>query len=168
MAPRLVAQLASRETSPLPWAATLSREWQLSRATEDSFKSWETDMASTIAPVGNPVDKASDDSTAYAAELEPHRVVLRKCCGVAALGKIPLRPDDSCPHCHRFPVATYEALERHIVRCPRAGAWHKMHARVYRGDASGSLFASGGDAEHELLVANAKTGEHMAGCSLRS
>eukprot|EP00873_Tetraselmis_striata_P001427 jgi/Tetstr1/421691/TSEL_012629.t1 len=32
-------------------------------------------------------------------------------------------------------------------------------------DASGSLSASGGAAEHELLVANAQAGEHGAGCS---
>eukprot|EP00873_Tetraselmis_striata_P037934 jgi/Tetstr1/458198/TSEL_044687.t1 len=28
------------------------------------------------------------------------------------------------------PGATDEALERHIVQCPRAGAWHKVHARI--------------------------------------
>mmetsp|Transcript_45667 Transcript_45667/g.114269 ORF Transcript_45667/g.114269 Transcript_45667/m.114269 type:complete len:422 (-) Transcript_45667:453-1718(-) len=193
-------------TSSLPWAAALRRAWQASQDREDSFQLWETDMASTVAPVGNPVDRAGDTTTgtldlpprltlgelpslnsaideakglrkvaavlshtrkwrvffdlyktatlperirllsqsghgsvtyltsdtpaAYAVEPEPYRVALRKCCGIAALGDSPLGLEDSCPHCDLSPGATDEALERHIVRCPRAGAWHKVHARI--------------------------------------
>eukprot|EP00873_Tetraselmis_striata_P019349 jgi/Tetstr1/439613/TSEL_028037.t1 len=72
----------------------------------------------------------SDTPAAYAVEPEPYRVALRKCCGIAALGDSPLGLEDSCPHCDLSPGATDEALERHIVRCPRAGAWHKVHARI--------------------------------------
>eukprot|EP00873_Tetraselmis_striata_P009920 jgi/Tetstr1/430184/TSEL_020015.t1 len=130
LAPRLIQQLANPETSILPWAAALRRAWQASQDREDSIQPWETDMASTVAPVGNPVDRAGDTTTAYAAEPEPYRVALRKCCGIAALGDSPLGLEDSCPHCYLSPGATDEALERHIVRCPRAGAWHKVHARI--------------------------------------
>eukprot|EP00873_Tetraselmis_striata_P009583 jgi/Tetstr1/429847/TSEL_019714.t1 len=206
LAPRLIQQLANPETSSLPWAAALRRAWQASQDREDSFQPWETDMASTVAPVGNPVDRAGDTTTgtldlpprltlgelpslnsaideakglrkvaavlshtrkwrvffdlyktatlperirllsqsghgsvtyltsdtpaAYAVEPEPYRVALRKCCGIAALGDSPLGLEDSCPHCDLSPGATDEALERHIVRCPRAGAWHKVHARI--------------------------------------
>eukprot|EP00873_Tetraselmis_striata_P042122 jgi/Tetstr1/462386/TSEL_007392.t1 len=72
----------------------------------------------------------SDTPAAYAVEPEPYRVALRKCCGIAALGDSPLGLEDSCPHCDLSPSATDEALERHIVRCPRAGAWHKVHVRI--------------------------------------
>eukprot|EP00873_Tetraselmis_striata_P036234 jgi/Tetstr1/456498/TSEL_043221.t1 len=206
LAPRLIQQLANPETSSLPWAAALRRAWQASQDREDSFQPWETDMAPTVAPVGNPVDRAGDTTTgtldlpprltlgelpslnsaideakglrkvasvlshtrkwrvffdmyktatlperirllsqsghgsvtyltsdtpaAYAVEPEPYRVALRKCCGIAALGDSPLGLEDSCPHCDLSPGATDEALERHIVRCPRAGAWHKVHARI--------------------------------------
>eukprot|EP00873_Tetraselmis_striata_P010115 jgi/Tetstr1/430379/TSEL_020190.t1 len=207
LAPRLIQQLANPETSSLPWAASLRRAWQASQDREDSFQPWETDMASTVAPVGNPVDRAGDTTTgtldlppmliilgelpslnsaideakglrkvaavlshtrkwrvffdlyitatlperirllsqsghgsvtyltsdtpaAYAVEPEPYRVALRKCCGIAALGDSPLGLEDSCPRCDLSLGATDEALERHIVRCPRAGAWHKVHARI--------------------------------------
>eukprot|EP00873_Tetraselmis_striata_P013200 jgi/Tetstr1/433464/TSEL_022736.t1 len=130
LAPRLIQQLANPETSSLPWAAALRRAWQAGQDREDSFQPWETDMASTVAPVGNPVDRAGDATTAYAVEPQPYRVALRKSCGIAALGDSPLGLEDSCPHCDLSPGATDEAFERHIVRCPCAGAWHKVHARI--------------------------------------
>eukprot|EP00873_Tetraselmis_striata_P009441 jgi/Tetstr1/429705/TSEL_019600.t1 len=76
-------------------------------------------MASTMAPVGNPVDIAGDTTTAYAVDPEPYRVALRKCCGIATLGDSPFGLEDSCPHCDLSPGATDEALERHIAGAPR-------------------------------------------------
>eukprot|EP00873_Tetraselmis_striata_P019350 jgi/Tetstr1/439614/TSEL_028037.t2 len=84
----------------------------------------------TLSGHGSVTYLTSDTPAAYAVEPEPYRVALRKCCGIAALGDSPLGLEDSCPHCDLSPGATDEALERHIVRCPRAGAWHKVHARI--------------------------------------
>eukprot|EP00873_Tetraselmis_striata_P008667 jgi/Tetstr1/428931/TSEL_018907.t1 len=95
LAPRLLLQqLTNPETSSLPWAAALRRPWQASQDREGSFHPLETVMASSVAPVGNPVDRAGDTTTAYAVEPEPYRVALRKCCGIAALGDSSLGPED--------------------------------------------------------------------------
>lgn len=57
-----------------------------------------------------------DTPATYDAEPEPYRVALRKCCGIAALGDSPLRPEDSCPHCDLSHDAIDEAMmEQHIV-----------------------------------------------------
>eukprot|EP00873_Tetraselmis_striata_P022409 jgi/Tetstr1/442673/TSEL_030767.t1 len=58
---------------------------------------------------------------------------------------------------HRRADAAYEGRGRRDLQL--------LTARCAPQDASGSLSAGGGAAEHELLVANAQAGEHGAGCS---
>eukprot|EP00873_Tetraselmis_striata_P019278 jgi/Tetstr1/439542/TSEL_027971.t1 len=59
LAASLYQQLANVEESPLRWAIAMRAAWAVAQAREDSFVAWETDLASSVAPVGNHVRMAA-------------------------------------------------------------------------------------------------------------
>eukprot|EP00873_Tetraselmis_striata_P018965 jgi/Tetstr1/439229/TSEL_027671.t1 len=73
------------------------------------------------------MSKSGHGSVAYQTYDTPadacdYRPAMRKCSGVASLGAGALESENTCPHCDLSPGAFDEAMERRIVRCPRAGA----------------------------------------------